>query len=74
MPRNLRARGPLNSGDISLCRPLVVITVPLRQGRAVLEWAKAEIAPLAALLGAAIFALGFGLLAEEVFEGSAANS
>ncbi len=38
-----------------------------------LEWAKAEIAPLAALLGAAILTLGFGLLAEDVFEGSTAG-
>ena len=37
-----------------------------------LEWVKAEIAPLAALLGAATFGLGFGLLAEDVFEGSTA--
>jgi undecaprenyl-diphosphatase len=39
----------------------------------VLEWVKAEIAPLAALLGAATFALGFGLLAEEGFERSPAG-
>jgi len=56
-----------------LGRPLVVITVPLHRGRAAIAWAKAEIAPLWALLGAGILALGFGLLAEEVFEGSAAR-
>lgn len=38
-----------------------------------LQWAKAEIAPLAALLGAAILALAFGLLAEDVFQGSTAG-
>jgi undecaprenyl-diphosphatase len=47
--------------------------VRLRRGRAVLEWVKAEIAPLAALLGAATFGLGFGLLAQDVFEGSTAG-
>ena len=34
------------------------------------DWAKAEIAPLAALLGAAAFALAFGLLAELVLSRS----
>ena len=48
------------------------MSVPARRARAVLEWAKAEIAPLAALLGGAALALGFGLLAEEVLEGDTA--
>src|SRR4030095_7146863 len=43
-----------------------------RDARAVVEWAKAEITPLVVLLAAAVLALGFGLLADEVFEGSTA--
>ena len=48
------------------------MSVPARRARAVLEWAKGEIAPLAALLGGAALALGFGLLAEEMLEGDTA--
>jgi undecaprenyl-diphosphatase len=46
------------------------LSVPSRGRRAAPERVKAEIAPLAALLGGAALALGFGLLAEAVMTGT----
>ena len=46
------------------------MTAPSREARAVLEKAKMDIAPLAALFCAAIFALGFACVAYAVFGGS----
>jgi len=48
------------------------MSVHARRARAVLQWAKAEITPLAALLGGAALALGFGFLAAEMLEGDTA--
>ncbi len=49
------------------------MSVPSRGRQAAPERARAEIAPLAVLLGGAALALGFGLLAEAVMTGSTAG-
>lgn len=49
------------------------MTAPSREARTVLEKAKTDIAPLAALFCAAIFALGFAFVAYAVFGGSTAG-